>query len=160
MCRALTSSVNDLEDHTHNSTRLENFFFSHRSDFKNEWCHSTVKRKSRFFSCYHFAWNESALLKAMNKNQTYLWGKDLTVSGVIKIFHFSCSNQSTCHSPLKLLLLHGAPTSLREKILFIKNNKNLSFYIWGDCFWQDEILFRALISFSHLQFFVDKKEKH
>lgn len=136
------------------------FFYSHKNYFKNERCHSTVKRKSRiFFSCYHFASNDSALLKAMNMNQTYLWGKDPTVSGVIKIFHFSSSNQSTHHSPLKLLLLHGAPTSLREKVLFIRSNKNLSFYIWGDCFWHYKILFRALISFRYLQFFVDKKRE-
>lgn len=25
------------------------FFYSHKNYFKNEWCHSTVKRKSRFF---------------------------------------------------------------------------------------------------------------
>lgn len=121
---------------------------------------NSQEKKQIFFSCYHFASNDSALLKAMNMNQTYLWGKDPTVSGVIKIFHFSSSNQSTRHSPLKLLLLHGAPTSLREKVLFIRSNKNLSFYIWGDCFWHYKILFRALISFRHLQFFVDKKEKH
>lgn len=120
---------------------------------------SQEKKADLFFSCYYFAWNDSALLKAMNMNQTYLWGKDPTVSGVIKIFHFSCSNQSTCHSPLKILLLHGAPTSLREKVLFIKSNKILSFYIWGDCFWQDKILFRALISFRHLQFFCWQKRE-
>lgn len=120
---------------------------------------NSQKTKQIFFVCYHFDWNNSSLLKAMKMNQTYLWGKDSTVSTGIKIFHFSCSIQSTCHSPLKLQLLYRAPTSLREKIHFMKSNKNLSFYIGGDCFWQDKLLFRALNSFKHFQVFCWQKKK-
>lgn len=122
-----------MENCTHNSrSLLENFctytkIISRMSDATQQ-----SRERAGFFSCYRFPWNDSVLLKAMNMNQTYLCSKDPTVSAVIKIFHFSCSNQSTCHSPLKLLLLHGAPTSLREKVLFVKNNKNLPFYVWGD----------------------------
>lgn len=112
-----------------------------------------------FFVCYHFDWNNSALPKAMKMNRTYLWGKDSTVSRVIKIFHFSFLIQSTCHSLLKLWLLHGAHTSHREKVPFIKSTKNLSFHIWGDCFWQDKLLFRALSSFKYFQIFCWQKKK-
>lgn len=126
------SSVRDLQNHPQNSTGLLEFFILTQK-LSQEWVMplNSQETKQIFFACYHFDWNNSALLKAMKMNQTYLWGKNSTVSGVIKIFHFSCLIQSTCHSPLKLRLLHEAPTSLREKVLFMKSNKIICHFLPG-----------------------------